>query len=87
VQTVTLLSRHVASSNSNDSRSKTYRCSAQKVKASCESRLAAGAGDAFTLHDITGRLSHDLNRPADAISPYTSALQINPKVSASSDLQ
>jgi hypothetical protein len=59
---------------------KYYRCSAEKVKTSCESRLAKGLGNAFTLHDICGRLSHGMGRPAEAVGPYTKALQINPKV-------
>ena len=36
----------------------------------------------FTLHDLVGRLHHDLGNPKAAVAPYTQALIVNPASSA-----
>lgn len=56
--------------------------SAEQLKRHCEARLSRSEGDASTLHDIIGRIFHDMGDPRSAILPYTKALQANPKSAA-----
>lgn len=56
--------------------------SAEQLKRHCEARLSRSEGDAGALHDIIGRLLHDMGDPRGAILPYTKALQSNPKSAA-----
>jgi tetratricopeptide (TPR) repeat protein len=43
-----------------------------------QAQAQARAAELYTLHDVAGRLYHDLGEPKSAIEPYTSALVANP---------
>jgi tetratricopeptide (TPR) repeat protein len=59
-------------------------CDAAALRAHCEARAGGqkGAGNPHVLHDIAGRLAHDLGDPKGAIKPYTTSLQANPQSAA-----
>ena len=59
-------------------------CDAARLKEHCEARAAGqrGAGNLHALHDIAGRLAHDLGDPRAAIRPYTASLQAYPQSAA-----
>lgn len=59
-----------------------FSASASKLKQHAMDRLALGNGDAHSLWDIVGRLTHDSSDPKGAIKPYTASLQANPKSAA-----
>eukprot|EP01039_Chlorochromonas_danica_P008459 gene8459-9325_t len=49
----------------------------QRLIDHCRQRLAEGKGLPHSLHDIIGRLSHDIGNPREAIEAYTKALMAN----------
>jgi len=72
----------IASGERDDDLRKYFTVGNSNLRQHCRQRLVAKEGNAHTLHDIIGRLEHDVGDPKSAIKSYTAALQENSQVSS-----